>query len=105
MKVDHLAKAQNDALLSQNNPSSNPPYPLTYNSTMPLPAGANGASVYPALGDYMGLELSETVLEQNMPEYSQLLVYQSRNVRFMNELILGAGFMFILFIGCLKWGE
>lgn len=84
MKVDHLAKAQND-VLSQNNP----PYPLMYNSTMPLPAVANGASVYPSLGDYMGLELSETVLEQNMPEYSQLLVYQSRDVRLMNDIVSG----------------
>lgn len=80
MKVDHLAKAQNYVLLSQNNPGNNPPYPLTYNSTMPLPSGANEAGVYPSLGDYMGLELSETVLQQNMPEYSQLLVYESSNV-------------------------
>lgn len=28
------------------------------------------ASLYPALGDYMGLELTEEVIAQNMPEYA-----------------------------------
>lgn len=75
MKMDQMVKAQVEAV-------SNTPYPIIYNSTMPLPYGGEqeqkeGGTVYPALGDYMGLELNEAVIKENMPEYAQqLAVYQ-----------------------------
>lgn len=76
MKMDQMVKAQVEAI-------SNVPYPVTFNSTMPLPyrgeqeQQGQGGPVYPSLGDYMGLELNEAVIKENMPEYAtQLAVYQ-----------------------------
>lgn len=34
------------------------------------PQSTPNTSMYPALGDYMGLEFSEEILALNMPEYS-----------------------------------
>lgn len=74
MKVDQLGRAQAEAFSSYSNP---PPYnPGTYN------AGAVSVDVgnaYPSLGNYMGLELSELVIKENMPEYlqhQQISIYQ-----------------------------
>lgn len=73
--MDQMVKAQMEKV----------PYPISHNnSTMPLPySGESGeqqtgnAAVYPALGDYMGLELNEAVIKENMPEYAQqLALYQ-----------------------------
>ncbi|EFA09687.1 syntenin-1 [Tribolium castaneum] len=41
------------------------------------PATAPQVSAYPALGDFMGLELTEAVIKENMPEYLQVAVPQS----------------------------
>ncbi|XP_029049955.1 syntenin-1-like isoform X2 [Osmia bicornis bicornis] len=70
MKVDHMMKAQLQAESQYNVPpisheKSAPTAPV-YNSSIPL---------YPALGEYMGLELTEEMIAQNMPEYS--LVHKS----------------------------
>lgn len=71
MKMDQMVKAQVEKI----------PYPVNFNnSTMPLPYNGEqqaGSAVYPALGDYMGLELNEAVIKENMPEYAQqLAIYQ-----------------------------
>lgn len=81
MKIDQLGRAQNAAISAQQNTIL--PYPTQYPS-MPVPEGSNQA-VYPSLGDYMGLELSESVLAANMPEYTQLALYES--VSFMYNLV------------------
>ncbi|XP_034178390.1 syntenin-1 [Osmia lignaria lignaria] len=70
MKVDHMMKAQLQAESQYNVPpisheKSAPTAPV-YNSSIPL---------YPSLGEYMGLELTEEMIAQNMPEYS--LVHKS----------------------------
>ncbi|CAH2074161.1 unnamed protein product, partial [Iphiclides podalirius] len=57
MKVDNMARAQ---MAQHQNPAPHNP------SAMPrAPTG----HVYPALADYMGLELSHDVIARNMPEY------------------------------------
>ncbi|GJQ75721.1 hypothetical protein Trydic_g17793 [Trypoxylus dichotomus] len=46
-----------------------------------LPASdAPTNAMYPSLGDYMGLELSEAIIAANMPEYSQIAVYQRSTI-------------------------
>ncbi|XP_011685981.1 PREDICTED: syntenin-1-like [Wasmannia auropunctata] len=66
MKVDHMMKAQLQAE-SQYVPSvpieSVAPSAPTY-----VPSAPN--MLYPSLGDYMGLELNEETIAQNMPEYA-----------------------------------
>lgn len=42
----------------------------------------SGNSMYPALGDFMGLELSAETIAINMPEYLQIV----RSVSFINIL-------------------
>lgn len=66
MKVDHMMKAQLQAE-SYNIPSiphehTNPSAPPAYNTI--------SGTLYPLLGEYMGLELTEETIAQNMPEYS-----------------------------------
>lgn len=68
MKVDHMIKAQ----LQMEQQYA--PQPVQSESTPP-PYGGNPSApaqhiLYPSLGDYMGLELSEDVIAENMPEYS-----------------------------------
>ncbi|XP_046468330.1 syntenin-1 [Neodiprion pinetum] len=69
MKVDRMIKAQ---LLADQHYIPHPPQ-VPQN---PLPQVASCPSapehhiLYPALGDYMGLELSEDVIAANMPEYA-----------------------------------
>lgn len=80
MKVDTMARAQMAQHYAP--PSHGPQYSAPqshvsqYNApqsyalpSAPGTASAPNAHVYPALGDYMGLELSENVIAQNMPEY------------------------------------
>ncbi|KAL4702511.1 hypothetical protein ACJJTC_001396 [Scirpophaga incertulas] len=55
MKVDTMMRAQ----MSHHQP------PSTYSSSYP----SAPANVYPALGNYMGLELTQDVIALNMPEY------------------------------------
>lgn len=76
MKVDQLGKAQNEAIISSSQQKTTVPYPVAYTS-MPLPSEGSTQAVYPSLGDYMGLEITESVLAANMPEYTQLALYES----------------------------
>ncbi|XP_076755308.1 syntenin-1 [Xylocopa sonorina] len=66
MKVDHMMKAQLQAQSEYNAPPAMPqqiePSAPAYNSL--------SSTLYPMLGEYMGLELTEEVIAQNMPEYS-----------------------------------
>lgn len=39
------------------------------------------SALYPALGDYMGLELSEEIIAQNMPEYALVARQNANDVR------------------------
>lgn len=67
MKVDHMMKAQ-----MQSEAHYTPP-PVSHGPAVPsAPAydASSPVSVYPSLADYMGLELSEEAIMQNMPEYS-----------------------------------
>lgn len=70
MKVDQLMKAQGETQYS------NTPAPDKMMPVMPVmpsaPAYESSAinPLYPSLGDYMGLDLSEEVIEKNMPEYA-----------------------------------
>jgi syntenin-1 len=88
MKVDHMIQAQNSTTqivqpnseeqsqilqgISQSFGQSSTalPYPPNPSAYPQIPSNASGnGSVYPGLGDYMGLELSEDVIRENMPEY------------------------------------
>ncbi|KAJ8722789.1 hypothetical protein PYW07_003969 [Mythimna separata] len=70
MKVDTMARAQ-----MAHQQAAPPMYSLP--PAAPMPASAPSAHMYPALGDYMGLELSSDVIALNMPEY-QLQTVQPR---------------------------
>lgn len=81
MKVDQMATAQYNHIAKSiaASPQSSAPPPYGYPSfdSMPVPSendAANNGTLYPSLGEYMGLELSESVIAVNMPEYSQALV-------------------------------
>ncbi|XP_044272234.1 syntenin-1-like [Tribolium madens] len=63
MKIDQLSKAQNAALTGPTAPQ-NPSH----------------ITAYPSLGDFMGLELTEAVIKENMPEYLQVALPQSSQV-------------------------
>ncbi|XP_066143209.1 syntenin-1-like [Euwallacea fornicatus] len=62
MKVDQMTKAQLQVIHQEYVP------PRTYEFA-DVPSSNNIASVYPSLGTYMGLELSEDIIRENMPEY------------------------------------
>lgn len=70
MKVDTMARAQ----MAQYPVHAAPPTP-SYGPPTAAPS-APSAHMYPALGNYMGLELSSDVIARNMPEY-QLQTVQS----------------------------
>lgn len=64
MKVDNMVRAQ--MAQYQAPPPAYQPMP----QALPSPGlGAPNAHVYPTLGEYMGLELSQDVIALNMPEY------------------------------------
>lgn len=74
MQVDKLIQAQNQAAVqSQASQQALPaytqnPYPELTNSS-----SSNNSSalvMYPNLGEFMGLDLSEDMIRTNMPEYS-----------------------------------
>lgn len=83
MKVDQMLQAQNtvpsnastDASLPYPMlptapapyPQPAPPYPTLTNATQPSAPG----HAYPGLAEYMGMELSEAIIRDNMPEYLQ----------------------------------
>ena len=74
MMVDQMMKAQqsSDPTPAQTQaqgggwtqPLSRPPLPASM-SPVPAPVAAS----YPGLAEYMGLELSEALIRENMPEY------------------------------------
>ncbi len=75
MMVDQMMKAQQSSApapqpatlgggWTQPLPLSRPPLPA---SMSPVPALV--AASYPGLAEYMGLELSEALIRENMPEY------------------------------------
>lgn len=59
MKVDNMVRAQ----IAHQSP------PPPYNPAAMAVAPVGPAGVYPALGEYMGLELSQAMIAENMPEY------------------------------------
>ena len=74
MKVDQMMKAQQPpASAPQSQGWVAPPPPVSaplatsYPSQAPVPAPL--AASYPGLAEYMGLELSEALIRENMPEY------------------------------------
>jgi len=79
MKVDQMMQAQTQAMPPQANqslPSHQSAYPSAPQSneanlpyTLHPTAAIVPASVYPELGNYMGLEFNEQTLRDNMPEY------------------------------------
>lgn len=73
MKVDQMNRAQISQMGLQHDQAP-PPYPNN------VPMSSNGSPLYPALGEYMGLELSEAIIAENMPEYSQVAVLQRAQV-------------------------
>ncbi|XP_076679520.1 syntenin-1 [Andrena cerasifolii] len=65
MKVDHMMKAQLQAEAQYSVP------PQRLDDVAPsAPAYNPSAIMYPSLGEYMGLELTEEMIAENMPEYS-----------------------------------
>lgn len=49
-----------------------PPQPAVESAIPSAPAyiSSSSGTLYPSLGDYMGLELNEDTIAQNMPEYA-----------------------------------
>ncbi|GFG39595.1 hypothetical protein Cfor_03365 [Coptotermes formosanus] len=72
MKVDQLATAQYryEAQVTQAAlPSAPPSYPLSPGD-VPALGGSRSSSLYPALSDYMGLDLSPRALAELAPQYA-----------------------------------
>lgn len=87
MKVDQMIQAQNQLLNSVYNDNSSQMINAAPNTSY-TPNAPSGSDLYPALNDYMGLELSEDVIMQNMPEYSRALVSQElRTVQASSGLV------------------
>ncbi|CAH1275345.1 unnamed protein product [Diabrotica balteata] len=80
MKMDQMANAQYTQMqrsIAASQATAPPPYTYPGFDSMPVPAmGAENKQLYPSLGEFMGLELSEAVIAENMPEYSQVVIYQ-----------------------------
>lgn len=69
MKVDQMAQAQQRY---ESAASGQITYPQQGGSQQPQPYPTqHGAALYPSLGSYMGLELTPTFVEQNMPVVAQ----------------------------------
>lgn len=66
MKVDHMMKAQ---IQAESQYVASIPIESTAPSAPTYVPSAPGM-LYPSLGDYMGLELNEEIIAQNMPEYA-----------------------------------
>lgn len=66
MKVDHMMKAQIQAESQYTIPM--PTEPAIPSAPIYVPSAPS--VLYPSLGDYMGLELNEETIAQNMPEYA-----------------------------------
>ncbi|CAL1679118.1 unnamed protein product [Lasius platythorax] len=74
MKVDHMMKAQMQA--ESQYAISMPTEPAVPSAPVYVPSAPG--TLYPSLGDYMGLELNEETIAQNMPEYA-LTRHQNAN--------------------------
>jgi len=61
MKVDQMMQAQVQAAAGRGLP-----YPV---APQPALTGTTGGMDYPGLAEYMGMELSEAIIRENMPEY------------------------------------
>lgn len=73
MKVDQIVRAQTQFVMSTPAPNSGSSYPNIEPSAEAMYATDTDLKIlYPALNDYMGLELSEEVIARNMPEYLQV---------------------------------
>ncbi|XP_015608769.1 syntenin-1 [Cephus cinctus] len=68
MKVDHMMKAQLHAEYQY--AAQLPKVEAPAEPSAPSYTAASSVQLYPFLGDYMGLELSEEIIAQNMPEYA-----------------------------------
>ncbi|KAG5892629.1 hypothetical protein JTB14_019717 [Gonioctena quinquepunctata] len=83
MKVDQMCRAQLNHMESQpilqSTASAPPAHPYPSLNAMPVHA-SNNTVLYPALGEFMGLELSESIIAANMPEYSQVALLQQREL-------------------------
>ncbi|EFN71934.1 Syntenin-1 [Camponotus floridanus] len=66
MKVDHMMKAQVQAESQYAIPMQTEPVV----PSAPVYVPSTPSVLYPSLGDYMGLELNEETIAQNMPEYA-----------------------------------
>lgn len=75
MKVDNMVRAQvsHNQTIQHHSMSSHAMLPES------APSAPPSAHMYPALGDYMGLELSPQVIALNMPEYQVQTVSNIRN--------------------------
>merc|ERR1719365_67476 len=75
MVVDHMAQAQ-QPVPNHSQPQALPVLPISTNHDVPIGPLVNSAPnnpvltvSYPGLSEYMGLELSEALIRENMPEY------------------------------------
>lgn len=77
MQVHRMAQAQENVIMQQMQSISLPAYTQNpYAQLSGIPSApvldsqpSNQRELYPGLGDFMGLELSEHVIALNMPEY------------------------------------
>lgn len=73
MKIDNMVRAQ----MAQQQHQAPPSNQLPYQAQPAAVAPSAPRHVYPALGEYMGLELSPGVIALNMPEYQIQTVHPS----------------------------
>jgi len=71
MKVDQMGQAQIDVARAQ---QQGAPALQASAPSAPGQPYTPSASLYPSLSDYMGLELSDAVIQQNMPEAGQAVI-------------------------------
>lgn len=80
MQVHKMVQAQENAFVEQYNTQAvnlpaytQNPYPQLNQAATPSAPAKNplATDLYPGLGDFMGLELSDTIIALNMPEYAQ----------------------------------
>merc|ERR1719322_2052099 len=64
-----MIQAQNQAVATAQAGGQASAPSVTPTSSLPYPVRPDAAPVYPGLGDFMGLELTEDVIRENMPEY------------------------------------
>lgn len=93
MKVDQLGQAQTQLMselarqgaalpameMSEPGPTAPPTAPLPY-PLQPPHANDKFSHLYPALGEYMGLEFTPEILAANMPEYMPVAIPQPNTV-------------------------